>query len=198
MTPPLDFYFFVGSTYTYLSVMRIEDLVGRAGVEVRWRPFFLRTILLEQNYSPFIGKPAKLRYMWRDLERRARRLGIDFRGAPPYPVDPDGLCNRLAWVACREGWGTDFVKAVYTDWFLRHDAPGDPDRTRALLVRLGRDPDATLAIANSHDVHAELAATTRATAERGVFGSPSFLVGDEIFWGDDRIEDAIDWALRVS
>ena len=77
---PLDFFFFIGSTYTYLSVMRIEAAAAAAGVELRWRPFFLREILLEQDNSPFIGKPAKMRYMWRDLERRATRHGVEFAG----------------------------------------------------------------------------------------------------------------------
>ena len=196
MTRPLDFYFFIGSTYTYLSVMRIEDLARRSGVEVRWRPFFLRTILLEQNNVPFIGKPAKLRYMWRDIERRAQRFGLEFNGVPPYPVDPDGLANHVAWLACSEGWGRDFVRAIYSDWFLRHEPPGDPDRTRDLLVRLGRDPDATLTMANNDDVQAAYLAATRAAAELGIFGSPTFVVGDEIFWGDDRLEDAMDWAVQ--
>ena len=76
MPDPLDFFFFYGSTYTYLTVMRIEQVAARADVEVRWRPFNVREIMIEQNNIPFRGKPVKMRYMWRDIERRAARYGI--------------------------------------------------------------------------------------------------------------------------
>jgi len=189
----LDFFFFVGSTYSYLSVMRIEAVASAAGIDVRWRPFFLREILIEQDNSPFVGKPAKMRYMWRDLERRAARHGIEFAGVPPYPVDPDGLANRLACLACREDWGPNFVKEVYRRWFLEHEVPGEQAAMRRLLARLGRAPDPTIARANGQENRDYLAAETQAARDLGLFGSPTFAVGAEIFWGDDRLEDAVAW-----
>ena len=197
MARQLDFYFFIGSTYTYLSVMRIESEASSVDINVRWRPFFLRTILLEQNYSPFVGKPAKLRYMWRDLERRAGHHRVEFNGIPPYPVDPDGLANRIAWLASLEGWCPQFTKAVYRDWFLEHRVPGEPDGTRQLLARLGHDADATIERANSGQNRATLDEVTSAAAAMGIFGSPTFAVGPEIFWGDDRLEDAVEWPCRA-
>lgn len=197
MSPPrrqLDFFFFIGSTYTYLSVMRIESAAAAAGVEVRWRPFFLREILIEQGNSPFVGKPVKMRYMWRDLERRAARHGIEFAGVPPYPVDPDGLANRLACLACREGWGPGLVQETYRSWFLGHKAPGEETETRHLLSRLGKAPGPTIARADSQENRDYLAAETQAARDLGLFGSPTFAVGTEIFWGDDRLEDAIAWS----
>ena len=190
---PLDFFFFIGSTYTYLSVMRIEAAAAAAGVELRWRPFFLREILLEQDNSPFIGRPAKMRYMWRDLERRATRHGVEFAGVPPYPVDPDGLANRLACLACREDWGPSFVRETYRSWFLEHTVPGEETETRRALARLGKAPEPTIARANSQENRDRLAAETQVARELGLFGSPTFAVGPEIFWGDDRLEEAISW-----
>jgi 2-hydroxychromene-2-carboxylate isomerase len=190
---PLDFFFFIGSTYTYLSVMRIEAAAAAAGVELRWRPFFLREILLEQDNSPFIGKPAKMRYMWRDLERRATRHGVEFAGVPPYPVDPGGLANRLACLACREDWGPGFVRETYRSWFLEHTVPGEETETRRALARLGKAPEPTIARANSQENRDRLAAETQVARELGLFGSPTFAVGPEIFWGDDRLEEAIAW-----
>jgi len=190
---PLDFFFFIGSTYTYLSVMRIEAAAAAAGVELRWRPFFLREILLEQDNSPFIGRPAKMRYMWRDLERRATRHGVEFAGVPPYPVDPDGLANRLACLACREDWGPSFVRETYRSWFLEHTVPGEETETRRALARLGKAPEPTIARANSQENRDRLAAETQVARELGLFGSPTFAVGPEIFWGDDRLEEAIAW-----
>lgn len=74
----------------------------------------------EQNDIPFIGEPVKMRYMWRDVERRARRFGIAFTGAPQYPVDKDELGNRVATLAAGEGWCPQFVRATYRAWFLDH------------------------------------------------------------------------------
>ncbi len=99
MPRELDFFFYIGSTYTYLSVNRVEEIAARAGLSLRWRPFNVRAIMIEQNNRPFIGKPVKLRYMWRDLERRANRYGIPFKSPPDYPVDPEGLANRVALIA---------------------------------------------------------------------------------------------------
>ena len=100
----MDFFFSYGSTYTYLSVMRLEKLSEKTGVTVRWRPFHLRTITTEQNNRPFVGKPVKMKYMWRDLERRAGQHGIPFNGIPPYPVDSEGIAHRVGTVASMEGW----------------------------------------------------------------------------------------------
>ena len=82
MSDEIDFFFFYGSTYTYLTVMRIERAAAEAGVEIRWRPFNVREIMLEQDNIPFRDKPVKMRYMWRDVERRARGYGIPLAGIP--------------------------------------------------------------------------------------------------------------------
>lgn len=194
MTPTIDFHFFIGSTYTYLTVERIGPAARSAGVEVRWKPFFLRSILIEMNHSPFVGKPAKLAYMWRDLERRAAVHGIRFAGVPPYPVDPDGLANRLAQVAATEGWIEEYARAVYRRWFLEHEVPGEPGGLRRMLESLGQDADAVIAKAEGPDNRAALEAATDQAKQLGIFGSPSFACGAEIFWGDDRLEEALLWA----
>ena len=90
MPRELDFFFYIGSTYTYLAVNRVEQIAAREGVLLRWRPFHARAIMIEQNNRPFIGKPVKLQYMWRDVERRANRYGIPFRIDPRLPGGPRG------------------------------------------------------------------------------------------------------------
>ena len=85
MARRLDFYFFVGSTYSWLSVERAGAAAAARGIELVWRPFSVRTLMRELNNSPFAGKPPKLKYMWRDLERRAKRIGIAFDAPPPTP-----------------------------------------------------------------------------------------------------------------
>jgi 2-hydroxychromene-2-carboxylate isomerase len=191
----IDFFFSSVSTYTYLAVNRAQAAADRHGIPLHWRPFSVRTLMKEQNNIPFIGKPVKLRYMWRDLERRAARHGIAFNGPPPYPVDPQELVNRVATVAAGQGWCAELARAAYAEWFLQGHDPGEPARMAALLRGLGRDAEQVLAQADSEAVRGRLVAETDAARELGIFGSPSFVCGSEVFWGDDRLEDAMDWCL---
>jgi 2-hydroxychromene-2-carboxylate isomerase len=193
MPAQLDFFFFYGSTYTYLTVMRIEQAAARAGVEVRWRPFNVREIMIEQNNIPFRGKPVKMRYMWRDIERRAARYDIPFSHVPTYPVDPENLANRVGVVSAIEGWCPEYTKATYRAWFLEDRPPGDPEHLGALLRTLGKDPEAVISMADSQEIRDEYDSETSVARRMGIFGSPTFAVGDEIFWGDDRLEDALEW-----
>jgi len=194
MKPTIEFFYFLGSTYTYLSVTRAQALAEDEGVELRWRPFSVRTLMREQNNIPFADKPVKLRYMWRDLERRAARFGVPFNGAPPYPIDADELANRVATLAASEGWCRSFTQAAYRTWFLEKRDPGVPGTLRGILQSIDRDPERSLALASGDETRAHYDAATARARELGIFGSPTFVVGTELFWGDDRLEDAIAWS----
>lgn len=198
MTRKLDFYFFVGSTYSYLSVSRAGALAAAHGVELTWRPFSVRTLMREQNNSPFAGKPTKLKYMWRDLERRASRFGVPFDGAPPYPIDPREQANHVATLASSEGWCEEFVREAYRTWFLDKLDPGDPQVLPGILERVGKPADCIERAERDEVVSAYAARTDRART-LGIFGSPTWVHNDEeIFWGDDRLEDAIEWCRRAA
>lgn len=197
VTQSVAFYFFIGSTYSYLSASRAEALAAAKGVTLAWRPFSLRTLLIEQENSPFIGKPAKTRYMWRDIERRAVRHGLPLNGIPPYPIDPQLRANRMAALAATQGWGAAFAREVYRTWFLDRVDPGTPDALAGMLERLGQSPD-LLARVDAPEVEALLVANTDQARALGLFGSPSFVCADgELFWGDDRLEEALDWARSL-
>ena len=124
MKPAVDFFFFYGSIYTYLAVMRVEKLATSAGLEVRWRPFNLRAILIEQNNTGFVRNAVRMKYSWRDVERRAARHGIEYAGQPPYPVDPELLALRVGTIAATEGWCPEYTKATYRSWFVDKKVPG--------------------------------------------------------------------------
>lgn len=192
MAARLDFYFFVGSTYSYLSVSRASALAAAHGVALTWRPFSVRTLMREQNNSPFVGKPAKLAYMWRDLQRRAARFGIDFAGMAPYPVDARELANHVATLAAIEGWCEAFVGQAYRAWFVDKLDPGALDVLPGILERVGQ-PASCIERAQRDDVVGVYTANTDRARQLGIFGSPSWVHGEEIFWGDDRLEDALDW-----
>jgi len=111
-TTDFDFWFTMGSTYTCLTALRLPQVVGTAGVKIRWRPFNLRTILQEMKHIPFADKPAKCAYMWRDIERRAAMYGLSVRVPAPYPLKENALANKIAVIGMHEGWGKDFVPLV--------------------------------------------------------------------------------------
>ena len=96
----------------------------------------------------------------------------------------------------REGWGADFVRAAYRRWFVQGEETGSVPNLSASLRDIGQDPGRVLALANSTEANDRLLAETDAARELGVFGSPTFAVGREIFWGDDRVDDAIVWVRR--
>ena len=196
MNKRLDFFLFLGSTYTYLSVNRAERLASQAGITLQWRPFSARKLMMEQNNRPFVGKPVKLAYMWRDVQRRAERFGIPFASIPNYPNDADELANRVATVAALEGWCPDFARAAYAAWFIDDRDPGTVGSITRILQKLNREPAATIARANSEEIRSTYAMETEVAQSLGIFGSPTFACGTEIFWGDDRLEDAIDWCGR--
>ena len=189
----IDFWFTMGSTYSFLSVMRLAELQQSTGVTFQWRPFHLLVILQEMNHVPFADKPAKRAYMWRDIKRRASVQGIAARLPAPYPVKSSIRANLVATVGMREGWGPDFVRAAYRRWFQLGQEAGSERNLSGSLRDIGQDEARVLALADSEDAMAALVAETDAARALGIFGSPTFTVDREVFWGDDRLEDAINW-----
>ena len=191
--PHIDFWFTMGSTYSYLSVLRLADVERSTGVTFRWRPFHLLIILQEMKHVPFADKPTKSTYMWRDIERRAAMYGIPMKLPVPYPAKQSVVANLVAIAGMRESWGPDFVRAAYRRWFQRGEETGSEPNVSESLHEIGQEPKRVLALANSENTKATLTAETDAARKLGIFGSPTFAVGRELFWGDDRLADAISW-----
>lgn len=199
MAPPvLDFWFDFASTYSYPAAMRLRALAGEAGVAVRFRPFLLGPIFKAQGWetSPFNLYPAKGRYMWRDLERACDSLGLAFRRPQPFPQN-GLLAARLAIVGLREGWGEEFCVGVFRAQFGEGRPISDPETLAAILADLNVPFAAALAAAQSDDNKARLRAETEEAGRRGIFGAPTFTTPDEeLFWGNDRLEQALLWTKR--
>jgi 2-hydroxychromene-2-carboxylate isomerase len=195
MAAPIDFFFTMGSTYTYLAVMRLPEIERMSGVALRWRPFHLLTILNDMKHVPFADKPAKMSYMWRDIERRAAMHGIPIKVPAPYPAKQSVIANQVGLLGMQEGWGQAFVREAYRQWFqLGHETGSEPNVSNSLRT-ISQDPARVLALAASDEVKQALAAETERARALGIFGSPTFVAdGKELFWGDDRLEDAISWA----
>jgi 2-hydroxychromene-2-carboxylate isomerase len=189
----IDFWFTMGSTYTYLTVMRLPDIERTTGVSFNWRPFHLLTILNDMKHVPFADKPAKQAYMWRDIQRRAGMYGIPLQVPAPYPVKQSILANQVALLGMQEGWGPAYVRLAYRQWFQFGLENGSEENLRVSLAEIGQDPARVMQLAAEDRVKAELADATDRAKALGIFGSPTFVVADELFWGDDRLEDAISW-----
>jgi len=194
----LEFWYEFASTYSYPAAMRIARLADAAGVSVHWRPFLLGPIFGSQGWtdSPFNIYPVKGRYMWRDLERICAREDLPLK-QPPVRFPQNGLrAARLALAGASEGWTPAFTRAVYTANFAEQRDISDDATLVEILTKLGADPAKAFAAANTPENKAKLKDQTDEAVSRGLFGAPSFTVGDELFWGNDRLEDAIAWALR--
>jgi 2-hydroxychromene-2-carboxylate isomerase len=189
----IDFWFTMGSTYSYLSVMRLAGIERAHDVTFRWRPFHLLLILNEMKHVPFADKPAKMDYMWRDITRRAPMYGLRPKLPAPYPAKQSVVANLVALTGMGEGWGADFVRTAYRRWFENGEETGSEPNVSSSLRDIGQDPARVLSLAHSREMNDRLVAETEAAKQMKIFGSPTFAVGREIFWGDDRLGDAVNW-----
>ena len=195
----IEFWYEFASTYSYPAAMRIERLADAAGVALRWRPFLLGPILKEQGLtdSPFNVFAAKGRYMWRDLTRICEAEGLPL-ALPPASFPQNGLkAARLALIGEDEGWTPAFTRAVFAANYAEQKDISDEATLAAILGALGVDPEVAFAAASTRENKEALKRQTEEAASRGVFGAPSFIVGDELFWGKDRLEAALAWAKRA-
>lgn len=196
--PTLDFWFEFASTYSYPAAMRISPLAEAAGVAVRWRPFMLGPIFKEQGWttSPFNLFPAKGRNMWRDLERTCGTIGLPFVRPTTFPQNTL-LAARVALVGLAEAWGEDYCRAIYRAEFAEGRTVEEIKTIAGVLTGLGLDAGAVLDRAQSNENRSQLRAHTDEAQRLGIFGSPSFVTADgELFWGNDRLEAALNWAKR--
>lgn len=191
---PVEFWFDFASTYSYPAACRIEALAAREGVQVEWRPFLLGPIFVAQgwNDSPFNIYPAKGRYMWRDLERICTELGLPLRRPSRFPRSAV-LAARVGCSFAQERWMPEFVRRIYTANFVEDREIGDREVVASTLTDIGAPADAIEA-AESPEGKAKLRTQTERATRLGIFGAPSFTCGDEVFWGNDRLEQALGWA----
>ena len=193
----IDFYFSIGSTYTYLSVTRILDVEKKHQVKFNWLPFSVRSIMKEMNNIPFPKeKMNKVNYMWRDIERRAEGYGFFAKTPVPYPLTEFDLANKLALLGLKEGWGVDYIRLTYKRWFQEGKEPATEPNISEIFKELKIDKEKAIKDTNSSEIEKQYLKNTESARENKVFGSPSFIVNGEIFWGDDRMEDAITWSKK--
>jgi 2-hydroxychromene-2-carboxylate isomerase len=191
---PIEFWFDFGSNYSYLSVMRVVE----QGIDMQWQPFLLGPIFQSFGWSnsPFVLQKAKGEYVWRDMERQCRKYGIPWRQPTEFPR-LGVLPLRIMLVGEGQPWVGEFARLVMLRNFHLDQEIQSSDAMTAVLAELGLPAADLIAKAQSDSIKARLREQTDTAMRRKVFGAPTFFAKGEMFWGNDRLEDALRFASEA-
>jgi 2-hydroxychromene-2-carboxylate isomerase len=188
MAKTIEFYWDLGSTNSYFALHLIKPLAARHGATVVPHPFNLGYVFRHHDYVLMDEPKAKIANRIVDLHRWARRHELPFRMPSKFPIKTSpALRGALAMRRFGREWA--YLEAIFAAYWERDDASvAELAGLSPVAAALGVEPDRFLALADSEEVRRELIAETDAGLARGVFGAPTFVVGDEIFWGKDRMD----------
>ena len=186
---PIEFWFDFASNYSYLSVMRIRRLAPNGVV---WRPFLLGPIFKDAgwNNSPFVLQKDKGAYVWQDMPRQCAKYGLPWRQPTDFPRN-SMLAARVGILSENQPWMSDFCERVMLANFADDRDIASADCIADILSALGQDADTILRDAQTDGNKARLRARTEQAKTLHIFGAPTFMAGDAMFWGNDRLDDAI-------
>ena len=189
----------IGSTYTFLTALRIRNLKKQNNIELEIKPISIRQIMKEMDNIPFPpSKKSKVDYMWRDIERRAEFYDLPKPRLPaPYPLKEFDRANQVGILLNSQGKFLEYFEETYRVWFLEGIEAGSEENLRKCLSKMSLNFDEIVTRANDAEVIAAYEANTSEAQQLGIFGAPSFTIGNEIFWGDDRLEDAINFFQKA-
>ena len=191
--PTVEFWFEFGSNYSYLSVMRIEEEARRRQVRISWKPFLLGPIFQALGFetSPFILQKEKGVYMQQDMARLCRKYGLAPWRMPSVFPRLGVLPSRIVLSGAEQPWVGAFSRKVMELNFALDEDINHVERITPILNELGLSSSEVLAQAQSDSVKTRLREQTDEARARGIFGAPTFFVGAEMFWGNDRLDDAL-------
>jgi 2-hydroxychromene-2-carboxylate isomerase len=189
MSKAVEFYFDVGSPAAYLAWTQLPQIARQAGSEIEYRPMLLGGVFQATGNRSPMEVPAKGQYLQDDLQRFARRYGVPFRHNAFFPINTLALMRMVLGLQLREPARMPaFVDAVYRALWVDGRNMNDPATVAAVLQQAGFDPEKMLALAGDPAVKDDLKVATQEAVARGVFGAPTFFVGSEMFWGQDRLD----------
>jgi 2-hydroxychromene-2-carboxylate isomerase len=193
----IEFWFDFGSNYSYLSMCRIGCLAAAAGVQVQLKPFMLGPIFKSLGWetSPFVLQTMKGNYVWRDMQRQCDKYGLRWQRPTSFPRNAL-LAARVALQGEGAPWLEAFCEKVMLANFADDRAIDEPAVIREILAAVGADGESIIAAASNDACKGALRERTAEALARGIFGAPMFFVGDEMFWGNDRLEDALTLAAE--
>lgn len=195
MAAPLEFWFEFASTYSYPAAHAVEAAAKARGVEVKWRSFLLGPIFAAQgwNDSPFNIYPAKGKYMWRDLARICAAQGLPLKKPSQFPRG-SMLAARIACRFADAPWAGEFVRRVYGANFADDLDIASPFVIGKILSDMGETAAPIMQAAQAQETKDAFRAQAERAVALGIIGAPSFVVDGEVFWGGDRLTQALDWA----
>jgi 2-hydroxychromene-2-carboxylate isomerase len=195
VSPAVELWFDLASNYSYLTLLRIDALAEQAGVSVRWEPFLLGPVFEAFGWksSPFVLQKQKAAYVWKDMERQAAKYGLPWRKPARFPQNTV-LPMRVALLGRDEPWVRPFCRAMARANFAEDRDVSTAETVREVLASLALPGDAILARAQSPEERPRLRAQVQRAQALGIFGAPTFFVDGEMYWGNDRLEDALEAA----
>ena len=181
------------STYTYLSALRLEQVIARHDMDILVKPINIRSIMKEMDNSPFPpSRPEKVQYMWRDIKRRAAGYGLPASKAPaPYLLTHFDRANLFGVVMLNQDRYIEYLRETYSLWFLTGHEAGTTENLIHCWNRLELDYDSLLAAVDSAEEKQIYENNTKEARQFGIFSVPSLSINSEIVWVDDRLEDAM-------
>lgn len=193
--PTLDFWFDFGSNYSYLSAMRIEEAAAAHGVALRWQPFLLGPVFraLGWETSPFVLQKEKGDYAWKDMVRQCRKYGLPWQRPTSFPRAAV-LPLRIALAGAGQPWIGEFCRRTMRLNFAEDRDIDAPETMARLLAEMDLPAHRVIDEALSDANKLRLRRQTETAMEKGIFGAPTFFVGEEMFWGNDRLDDALAFA----
>ena len=188
MGKTIEFYWDLGSTNSYFALHLIKPIAERHGARIVPRPFNLGYVFRHHNYVLMDEPKAKITNRIVDLGRWAKRYKLPFKMPTKFPIKTSpALRGALAMRRFGKEWA--FMEAIFAAYWERDDASvAELAGLRPVAAALGVDAERFVALCDSAEVRQELIAETDGGLARGVFGAPSFVVGQEIFWGKDRMD----------
>ena len=190
MRPPVEFFYGIGSRYSYLASTQLERLAAETGCHFRWRPLFSGDLFAARGRDPFAGPPVSGQYDWgyrrRDAGRWAAYYGVRYREPEDVAYDPRRLA-LAATAAARLGVVEPFSRRLFQAMFVDGLSPLDDEACARLAQEVGLDREAFLRALAYPETAAQLASTVAQAAASGVFGVPSFVLGDQVYFGNDRL-----------
>jgi 2-hydroxychromene-2-carboxylate isomerase len=188
----MELWFDLASNYSYLTLMRIDALADQAGVSVRWEPFLLGPVFEAFGWksSPFVLQKEKGAYVWKDMERQASKYGLPWRKPARFPQNTV-LPVRVALSGRDEPWVRPFCQALSRGNFAEDRDISTVEMVTEVLESLALPAESILARARSAEEKPRLRAQVERAQARGIFGAPTFFVDAEMYWGNDRLEDAL-------
>ena len=193
MTEPITVWLSIGSTYSYLTALRINAIKQEKGLNLLVKPISIRAIMKSMDNIPFPpSKKTKVDDMWQDIERRAEWYGLPKPKLPaPYPLQAFDQANKVGIVLNQKGKYLEYFEETYRIWFVSGIEAGSEENLRLVFNSMQLNYEDIMHQAGDGIIQKIYEENTEEAKQLGVFGAPSFSVGNEIFWGDDRLEDAI-------